>query len=242
MNRIVALCFLSLFLCSGNTDEGWESLFNGKDLTGWTIYCQPQDKGKVFWTVNDGTILCNSEGMTGHHYVWLTTDREFADFELQLKFQAYRGFSGNSGVQFHSRYDTTLNGGGWLHGPQADVNPTGMLWRTGLIYDETYEERRWVYPDLPNWDMPRRYEPKEHIFKFSDEGDGWNDMTIICKGTHIKTIVNDITRVDWDGTGILDNENHRKHNIDRSGHIALQLHQGDNVKMRFKDIRIRELR
>lgn len=241
MKKIITLCFVSLFFYSCNSSGDWVSLFNGKNLEGWVVYCQPQDKDKVFWTVDNGTILCNSEGMTGHHYVWLATEREFSNFELQLKFQAFRDFSGNSGVQFHSRYDTTLKGGGWLNGPQVDINPGGMLWRTGLIYDETFEEQRWIYPDLPNAGMPERFEPEEYIFKFSDEGDGWNEMTIVCEGTHIKTIVNGIVRTDWDGDGVLNNENHRKYKIDKSGHIALQLHQGDNVKMRYKDIRIKEL-
>ncbi len=40
----------------------WTALFNGKDLSGWTIQCQPQDQGKAFWTVADGSILCDSMG------------------------------------------------------------------------------------------------------------------------------------------------------------------------------------
>ena len=57
---------------SANHDKsGWISLFNGKDLTGWTVKCQPQDKDKVFWTVEDGAILCDSVGRKDHNYVWL---------------------------------------------------------------------------------------------------------------------------------------------------------------------------
>jgi hypothetical protein len=95
----------------------WTALFNGKDLSGWTIKCQPQDQGKVFWTVADGAILCDSMGRKDHNYVWLLTEKEFADFELRLQFQAYQDSPGNSGLQFRSRFDETANGG-WLDGPK----------------------------------------------------------------------------------------------------------------------------
>ena len=233
-------CFIVLCFASCNQDK-WEQLFNGKDLSGWTVVCQPQDQNKGFWTVEDGAILCNSTGRKDHNYVWLMSDREFGDFELQLKFQAYSDSPGNSGLQFRSRYDTAKEGG-WLNGPQVDINPPQPKpWRTGLIYDETDGENRWIYPSLPNWEMPQEYEPKEHIFKYSEDGDGWNDLTLICKGMHIKTLVNGMVRVDWDATGILDNELHLKHNVGRTGHFALQLHSGDELRMRFKDIRVKEL-
>ena len=220
----------------------WEQLFNGKDLSGWTVKCQPQDIGKKFWTVEDGAISCNSIDMGDHGYVWLISDREFTDFELHLKFQAYTDSPGNSGLQFRSRYDTNIEGG-WLHGPQVDINPPGsMPWRTGLIYDETYEEKRWIYPSLHNWEMYEEYKPDEYIFKFSEDGDGWNDLILICKGMHIKTIVNGIISTDWDATGILDNEHHKKHNVGESGHFAFQLHDRDKLKIKYKDIRIKEFK
>jgi len=194
----------------------------------------------VFWTVEDGAILCNSIGKKDHGYVWLMTDREFQDFELRLKFQAYSDSPGNSGLQFRSRYDTT-DSNGWLNGPQVDIHPPKpMSWRTGLIYDETRGSQRWVVPSLKGSGMPSEYEPKEHIMKYAE--DGWNEMTLICKGMQIKTIVNGIVRVDWDASGTLDSESHRKHNVGRKGHFALQLHSGDELRIKFKDIEIREFK
>jgi len=231
------ICILSL---SAYQNDEWIDLFNGKDLTGWSVMCQPKDVDKGFWKVDNGTIMCDTKGQKDHNYMWLVSDREFADFELHLKFQAYKGSPGNSGLQFRSRFDPK-DGNGWMNGPQVDVNPPSMQWRTGLIYDETQGENRWIYPSLPNAGMPKEHEPKEHIFKYSDEGDGWNDLILICKGMHVKTIVNGIVRTDWDGTGILDNELHKKVNVDRSGHFAFQLHSGDDLKIRYKDIRIKVL-
>jgi len=226
---------------AADADEGWTSLFNGKDLTGWIVKTLPGDRDKVFWKAVDGAIECDSMGRKKHAYVWLMTEKEFGDFELKLKFQAFRDSPGNSGIQVRSRYDESPKAprGGWLDGPQIDIHPPGP-WRTGLIYDETREEKRWICPSLKNWAIKREQGPKETKFKYADEG--WNEMTIRCDGTKIKTILNGITIADYDGAGVLDNEAHKKHNVGMKGQIALQLHSNDELRIRFKDIRIRELK
>ncbi|HOY58767.1 MAG TPA: DUF1080 domain-containing protein [Verrucomicrobiota bacterium] len=234
---------LSLAGCAGGPPRPSArfALFNGKDLSGWSVRCQPQDAGKEFWRVEDGTILCDSMGRKDHNYVWLVSDLEFGDFELDLRFQAYRESPGNSGVQFRSRFDATASGG-WLDGPQVDIHPPPeWSWRTGLIYDETREERRWIFPGLKDSTMDPGFKPPRFRFTYADEGDGWNDLTVICRGTRVKTIVNGIVRTDWDGAGVLDNAAHRTRNVGRRGHFALQLHAGDELRIRFKDIEVREL-
>lgn len=232
---------LGAVVCAAAPDQGqWTPLFNGKDLSGWTVKCQAKDKDKSFWEAKDGAILCDSMGRKDHNYVWLITDKEFSDFELKLRFQCYKDSPGNSGVQFRSRFDDTANGG-WLDGPQVDIHPpASMSWRTGLIYDETRGERRWIQPSLKDSRMDPKFQPEQHLFKYADDGDGWNDLTILCRGTRVTTILNGIVRTDWDGAGVLDNEHHVRHNVGRRGHIALQLHSGDELRIRFKDIRIRE--
>jgi len=80
-------------------------LFNGINLEGWEVKCDPGDKDKGFWTVDNGTILCNSMHSTDHNYIWLQSTGEFAGFKLRLKFRVSRLQEGNSGVQCRSRYD-----------------------------------------------------------------------------------------------------------------------------------------
>jgi len=240
---LTATSILSLAGCATSTSGSrrWTPLFNGRDLSGWTVKCQAKDRDKAFWTVDGGAILCDSMGRKDHNYVWLLTEKEYGDFELQLKFQAYRDSSGNSGVQFRSRFDETAQGG-WLDGPQVDINPPPpMPWRTGLIYDETREERRWISPSLKNATMDPKFKPAHYVFKYADDGDGWNELTLICKGTRVKTILNGVVMTDWDGAGVLDNTAHWKHNVGLVGHFALQLHAGDQLRIRFRDIRMREL-
>jgi hypothetical protein len=234
------LLALAVHASAGESPAGpWISLFNGRDLSGWTVQCQAPDRAKTFWRADQGSILCDSMGRPDHNYVWLLTEREWGDFELRLKFQAYRDSPGNSGLQFRSRFDADARGG-WLDGPQVDIHPpSSMTWRTGLIYDETREERRWISPSLKDSTMDPRFKPARHVFKYSDDGDGWNDLVVICRGKRVKTLLNGIVATDWDAAGVLDNEAHVRHNVGRRGHFALQLHAGDELRIRFKDIEVR---
>ncbi len=223
----------------------WQSLFNEKNLEGWEVKCTEKDKNNVFWTVDQGTIWCNSLDSKTHNYIWLQSKNEYEDFELRLKFQASNNHKGNSGIQFRSRYypDDEVEEGtiGWLDGPQVDIDPNNP-WRNGFIYDETRESKRWINPSLPDWNISKEeYAPKKVIHYFEGEETGWNDVTIICKGNHIKTIVNNIFVSDYDGTGVLDDAAHKKYKVGRKGHFAIQLHKNSQNEIRFKDIEIRNL-
>ncbi len=244
LSSILSLISILAFAGCTTSPSGkgpWTSLFNGKDLSGWVVQCQPQDREKTFWSVERGAILCDSMGRKDHNYVWLMTEKEFADFELKLKFQAFKDSPGNSGLQFRSRFDETFSGGR-LDGPQVDIHPpAAMPWRTGMIYDETREERRWISPSLKNSRMDPALKPPRHVFKYAEDGTSWNELTLICQGTRVKTILNGVVVTDWDGAGVLDNAAHVQHNVGRVGQFALQLHTKDELRIRFKDIRVREL-
>jgi len=111
-----------------------------------------------------------------------------------------------------------------------------------LIYDETRTEKRWIYPSLTDWKITKENTTHPRIvFYWEDENSGWNDMTIVCKGANIKTYLNNFLVTDFDGTGLLDNEGHKKYNVGLKGHIALQLYMKNENKIWFKDLEIREL-
>ena len=239
MKKLLCMFLLGLVgnsLCVAQSAGKWTPLFNGKNLEGWHVECKQEDREKTFWKVEDGAIVANSMGDKKHNYFWLMSDKEFSDFELQLKFQTVSD-SGNSGLQFRSRYDKER---GWLNGPQVDIHPgKGTEWRTGLIYDETRGVNRWIFPSLKDAGIGKEHKPAEYIFKHGT--DEWNDLTLICDGMKIKTIVNGIVRTDWDATGVLDTEKHTKYDVGARGHFALQIHSGDQVHMRFKDIKIKPI-
>jgi len=218
-------------------------------------------QAKAFWTVRDGAIECRTEGDKDHHYVWLMTEKEYGDFDLQMEVQSFGESTGNSGVQIRSRWVADPEAGGerakgWLDGPQVDLHPRGP-WRCGFIYDETWEEKRWIYPSKSNWKMAQaeaealipgwrwvhangaiqqgpkagRWNPQKR----------WNTVRIRCEGTRMKTWSNGIAVTDFDGKGVLDNVAHKAVDVGLRGYIALQLHSRDDLQIRFRKINLTEL-
>jgi len=232
---------ISLYACNSGKPEGkgWISLFNGKNLDGWMVECRPEDKVKGFWTVEDGMIVVNSMGQKDHDYVWLTAEQEYTDFMLKLKFAAFKDSPGNSGVQVRSRYDYDSL---WLDGPQVDIHPPEP-WRTGMMWDETRGNKGWLYPALPQGEWVNEEMRKEDFeFHYStDEELVWNEFEIKVEGPDIQSWLNGVQMTDLKGEGVLNDSIHKKYNVGEKGFIALQLHIGDELKMYYKDIFIKEL-
>jgi hypothetical protein len=232
---ILALLILAVVPATAAENDGWIPLFDGKTLAGWRVAARPADAEKNYWSVLDGTITCDSRGRSKHDYVWLLTEREFSDFDLRMRIRSFRESSGNSGVQVRSRYDWESY---WLDGPQVDINPPGPF-RNGLIYDETRGVRHWIFPVLPGSQIAPEQGARTWKWKHSDEGDGWNDLLIECRGIRIRSTVNGLLVADYDGAGLLDDDLHKRRNVGMSGNIGLQLHTGDDVYIQYKDIHVR---
>jgi len=129
MRKFTILASLLLVCCMGTITAQTESLFNGRDLTGWTIY------GTEKWYVEDGLLVCVSG--PNKQYGYLGTVKEYKDFELTVEFK--QAANGNSGVFFHSSIDGTR-----ITGWQAEVAPPGN--NTGGIY-ESYGRGWLIKPD-----------------------------------------------------------------------------------------------
>ena len=129
MKRLFILSVTLLVLSQGAIHAQSESLFNGKDLTGWTIY------GTELWYVQDGLLVCESG--PDQEYGYLGTDKKYKDFELTVEFK--QGANGNSGVFFRSSIEGTK-----ITGWQAEVAPPGN--NTGGIY-ESYGREWLIKPD-----------------------------------------------------------------------------------------------
>jgi hypothetical protein len=228
--------------CSG---QEWEPLFNGENLEGWIVYSTPEDEGKQYWKAHEGYMEANSMGDTDHNYIWLATEREFSDFHFKAKFQVFKSSTGNSGIQFRSSFDDsdTARNGGWLNGPQADIHGPNPM-RTGLIYDETDQVRRWIYPSLPDWNITAGQVPeaahKTVLYYYEDDPGVWNEMEIICEGMYVVTVVNGNRVTDFDAEGILNDDLHQMRRSGEKGFFALQLHSNDELQIRFKDIYVKE--
>lgn len=106
-----------------------ESMFNGKDLTGWRVH------GTEKWYVANGELVCESG--PDKQYGYLSSEKEYKDFELTLEF--FQESNGNSGVFFHSQVEGTK-----VSGWQAEVAPLNK--HTGGIY-ESYGRGWLIKPD-----------------------------------------------------------------------------------------------
>lgn len=151
-------------------EDGWQVLFNGKDLTGWR-----ELNGKHKWEARDGMII--GTDVHGQPNGFLCTEADFGDFILELEV-SIDTLMNNSGVQFRSRSTADyLNGR--VHGYQMEVDPKPQRW-SGSIYDEG-GRRGWIYTTELNL-------PAKNAFKNSQ----WNKYRIECFGTTMRTWVNGI--------------------------------------------------
>lgn len=223
---VVALAGLAQ---AGAAEKGFTAIFDGKTLAGWTVNCLPKDKelGAKAWTVDQGSLLADTTGHKEHFYILLATEKEYGDFVLRFRFQVPRGVTGNSGIQIRSRYNAET---GWMQGPQVDLDPPNPQ-NTGKLWNEGPGKHRWL-----------SHEPTKDLKHFyADEGDGWNEMEITAKGMRIQVMLNGVKTVDYDGSGVLDDEEHKKANVGTRGVIGLQIHSYQELKLRFKDVRIKEI-
>ena len=200
MKRIALLFVASVFALATTVDaQEYKSLFNGKNLDGWKIH------GTEKWYVEDGLLICESG--PDAEYGYLSTKKNYGDFELIVEFQ--QEADGNSGVFFRSTFDGTK-----VSGWQVEVAPPNH--DTGGIY-ESYG-RGWLV-QIP--------EGKEDILKMGE----WNKMKIRVKGGHATTWLNGEKMVDITDEKIAEGE----------GTIALQIHSGGGIKVKWRNIKVKEL-
>ena len=191
--------FILLLLSVATFAQKKQTLFNGKDLTGWKIY------GTEKWFVEDGLLVCESG--PDKEYGYLGTEQKFKNFELTLEFK--QEANGNSGVFFHSSIEGTK-----IAGWQAEVAPPGSS--TGGIY-ESYG-RGWLIKPEPE---------KDKALKMGE----WNKMTVKVVGNVVTTYLNGTQMITLDDVKI----------GEKDGCIALQIHSGGGIKVKWRKIKIKQL-
>lgn len=99
--KCFTLIALSLFLLpaiAAPPEEGFVSLFNGKDMDGW----QGDTKG---YTAKDETIVCQKSS-TGNLY----TKKEYSDFEFRFEFKLEPGSNNGIGIRAPLTGDSAYQG------------------------------------------------------------------------------------------------------------------------------------
>lgn len=203
---------------------GFVALFNGKDLSGWhgLGHFDPRQLAKMpadarakklaadnadlrkHWRVEGGEIVSDGHG------VFLTTDKDYGDFELKLEWKMVQP-NGDSGVYLRGSPQVQI----WdPANPREQKN--GAAKGSGGLWNN-------------NANNPGRFP----LVKADRAVGQWNTMTIRMVGPKVTVHLNDKLVVD---NAVLDNFWDRKSPIFSTGPIQLQTHGSE---MRFRNVFIR---
>jgi len=208
-------------------EGGWVSPFDGKTLKGWSVH-----SGFAKYAAEEGTIV--GTAVQGSPNSFLCTDKEYGDFVLEFEVKCDPAL--NSGVQFRSHIakeemawvfrdekgqpQTGKIPPDRVYGYQVEI-ATAKSRSCGGVYDEA--RRGFFVADI------RDNAAAAAAFKDNE----WNKYRIECKGSSMKTWVNDVPCADF------------RDSLDAQGIIGLQVHGlGKDFKpyqVCWRNIRIKEL-
>jgi len=238
------------------SNDGWETMFNGTDLSGWTTKVHHYEVGNNYadtFRVEDNMVKVRYdkyEGEFNNRYSHLYYDKPFSDFHLTMQYrfvgELYKGAPDytilNSGVMFHSQDPRTmLKEQDWpisvemqfLAGVEEGVDrPTGNMCSPGT--DVVYEGK---------------IDPRHCIKSTSDTyyGDQWvTAELIVYHDSLVKHIINGKTVLEYKkpqiGGGVAtgyDPKMKQDGKPLKEGFIALQ---SEGQPIDFKNIKIRNLK
>jgi hypothetical protein len=161
--------------------------------------------------------------------VW--KDGQPGDFELTLQFKIE---GGNSGIQYRSKVldDEQFIVGGY----QADIDFTNKF--AGILYEE--KGRGILAKRGEKVTIGGDGKKQASAFATSDElaagihPGQWNDYRVVAKGNRLQHYINEALTAE-----VIDEQGDKSA---ATGVIALQLHQGPPMVVRFKNITLRELK
>ena len=201
------------------TEEGFTSLFNGKDLSGWVYggkkdgaeqkagagYQVDPEKGVFYCTAKDGGNLF--------------TEKQYANFVFRFEFKLSPG--ANNGVA--------------IRAPRE-----GSIAYEGIeiqILDDTAEKYAKLRPEQYHGSVYDTVAAKRGSLKPVGE---WNTEEIVADGRRIKVTVNGQTIVDANLDDVKDEAKLKKHpGLSRtSGHVGFL---GHGAALEFRNVRIKEL-
>ena len=223
INLFVPAILTLAFMVPANAQKN-QSLFNGKDLSGWS-------GNTDLWSVKDGAIFgqTTKDKPTKSNTFLIWQGGNVRNFIFKTKVR----FSGNnSGVQYRSEYvgdpsDFVVKG------YQADLHPKPEFF--GMLYAEKW--RGIVAKRFQQVVVGANGKPKvvgevgDKEQKLTDNE--WNELTIIAVGNRQIHQVNGVTTMD-----LTDNHPDAK----REGILALQLHAGAPMTVEFKDMQLTPLK
>lgn len=211
---------LLAFLAQSPAEPGALALFDGSTLAGWRG--DPR-----YWSVEDGAIVGRStEAVPCTRNTFLIWQGTVADFELTLE---YRIDGGNSGIQYRSR-----DAGDFVvEGYQADIDSGPH--HAGILYEERGRgilalrgERVAIGAGGARRAEPALGEAAE--LQRSIHSGQWNRYRITARGGRLDHEINGVPMVEVDDADA--------ERAARSGILALQLHSGSPMAVRFRNLRL----
>jgi hypothetical protein len=218
--RCLTFTTLSLLTMSACSADEFKPLYNGKDLSGWHV----KDSKFQNWIANGEILLCK-KGEIGiaNGNGWLTTDREYGDFVLQLEWKIPA--NGNTGVAIRFPKDGE---------PAHEGIEIQML-------DDSSPDNAKRPPEELSGSLYAEVAPLRKADKPVGE---WNRTEITCQGSMLTVRTNGIEtlKLNLDDLKIL-HGHHRQYKPvsqrPRRGFIGLQGDRGMQVE--FRNIVIKEL-
>ncbi|HEY6391787.1 MAG TPA: DUF1080 domain-containing protein [Bryobacteraceae bacterium] len=210
--KLLSTLFVALFACLAADDPAFTPIFNGKDLTGWTIRGQ-YGPGYI---VENGMIVCPSDGGGN-----LFTVKEYSNFILRFEFRLQE--ASNNGIGIRAPYE-------------GDAAYTGMeiqiLDHDAPVYRGKLKPAQYhgsIYDVVP---------AKTGYLKKTGE---WNQEEIVADGRHIQVTLNGTVIVDANLDDVKDPAVLQKHpGLARTtGHIGLL---GHHSRVEFRNIQVAQLR
>lgn len=222
MKRLLALALLA---APAVAQPGFQSLFDGRTLNGWS------NPDMSYWSVEDGAITGKSTpqhpARKNYYLIWQGGD--VADFELKIKFRITGHESGNAGIQFRSSFNEDAT---HATGYQADIDRAARY--LGALYDEGHGRRELFAPrghktiaDASGKVTRSQFADPAALLGYIHR-EGWNEYHIVARGHSLKASINGhpmFEAVDNDPKLFLP-----------AGKLAIQLHSGTDFEIQYKDI------
>jgi hypothetical protein len=216
-------CVLGLLLAGAAfAQERSRELFNGKDLEGW-------DGLPGVWSVEEGVIVgrTSADAQIEANTFLVLKEKVPSDFRLTLE---YKIEGGNSGIQYRSR---VVDPKKWIVGGyQADID-SGIN-HSGIMYEErgrgilTKRGQR-VHVAADGSKNVEEIADAAELQK-SIHGDDWNTYVIEAIGPRLKHTINDQL--------MSETEDLDPKKASKDGVIAVQVHTGPPMTVRFRNIRL----
>lgn len=224
---IISYCQVANTLTANEKAEGWQLLFNGKDLKGWHSYLE-KNTGKA-WQVQNGSIFLNKNNSSVYEdFADLVTDDEFENFDLKLEWRM--NDCANSGVMFYvnesPNYKNTYESGPEMQIADLACNDDGRILkcRAGDLYDLISADTEWVNR-APMWNEYEIIANNGHLTFYMN---GHKTIDTQMWDDHWMDRIKNSKFIEWPGFGTF-----------KKGHISFQ--GTENGKLWFRNIKIRKL-